>query len=215
MIWSYGFNTSNPTQGQHTGAPHHRTTPSPRPHSHCGHWPLGPCSLPRWRIWKIQPWTSLGFLDIPRIWVLQILSFVFKSIPWLFRETLPCTVWSQDEKSGKHCQDAVRWSRSGLCGRSPEHVPWECKRYLFDLVCTAGCHHQSSHFWSLYQTLHCETPKSCSIVVSGCVECHLMTWGSSPYCSSSMVSWRGQHSPRWYGQEMRKMSAAVAPWRFA
>ena len=56
-----GFHTSNPTQGQHTGAPHHRTTPSPRPHSHCGHWPLGPCSLPRWRIRKIQPWKSPGF----------------------------------------------------------------------------------------------------------------------------------------------------------
>ena len=38
-------------------------------------------------------------LDIPRIWVLQILCFVFKSIPWLFRETLACTVWSQDRKS--------------------------------------------------------------------------------------------------------------------
>ena len=129
------------------GAPPHGTSPSPRPHSHSGHRPLGPRSLtksakaPPNRQGKMKP------NEIHGGWVPSLES-VFSpsiSIPWLFREQ-DITRCDKEKlkgslitKTGNHCQDAVRWFQSVPCDRSPEHVPWKGKRQT--ILGTGGCHH--------------------------------------------------------------------------
>ena len=105
-------------------------------------------------------------------------------------------------KIGNHCQDAVRWFQSVPCDRSPEHVPWKGKRYLFARLPS------SSHLWH-YQNLYnliisYISSKSTELQHHGFQRNYnnkIIQYDEReevpPYCSFSMVS---SCSPRWYGK---------------